>query len=855
MQIFVGKNRGAISVFLTLILVPVLVFSGIIVDASRLFAAKTVISGAGELTMNAALAQYDKELKDKYGLIAMAKKPDSEESSAKLKQYFRESVNASELEDAGEEGMHSMIQLELCDDSFSAKGVENTSLANMDVLRQQILEYMKFRAPVYMVDEIIAKFRNLPVNDIDQKKDYIEKKTKYGKEAAKLGDPLEEAKKYVDLQNASLAAASAEAANVNAELSAFKENSVFWLAARSLKKYITYTRSGPENYAPSLGSRLTVDQVKGYLSHDLRWSAGKTEFSQSFYDNLVRAAALYQNKSTLGSDITEENGFTKSEINQFWDIKSDIQYSISNLDKIYNDYKSDYKRNIDAYEGTADQVISSGKKAVKSLEKVKSIWENKVEGAWNDYREASDSLKATGEDMDFENSNEDFVIDTAEIDDMIMYIEANIKTAEEYKKKLENFKKVPENLTKDGITAAEGDLLYAKEEDIAVDAIWNSRWSDMDIPEMSSLSYYNLEECAFYKNCLANIQELSEEEKKERKKKEKENASNGEEGQESFSKILEWIKQLENEKDLKSYEGMSYPDDFPSKLAEAVDTSNQVEKIDFDSEDNLSSAISDSALSNISKIQTLLNGLDSLAGEVLERAYLMEYMTEMFNCLTTEAEASEKKDDSVKQSLSGDDLTAHYIKNGEMEYILYGNSKTAVNKTYAVSQIFALRLLINSIYVFTDKEENAVADGVAAALSMGQAWLYPIIKYGYLFCRAIYRSGEDVSKLVEGKSVPFWPGEKNGGKILEFSYKEYLKLFMLISLISDENEKNLVMRTADCIQLNTGKKLSDKYTMLTLKAEVKAAVSFLPKVPAFLGKENEEGDGKKKITYRSVLAY
>ena len=75
MRFFCGKNRGAISVFLTLILVPVLIFSGIIVDISRLYAAKTVISGAGDLTMNAALARYDKQLKDSYGLITMADDP------------------------------------------------------------------------------------------------------------------------------------------------------------------------------------------------------------------------------------------------------------------------------------------------------------------------------------------------------------------------------------------------------------------------------------------------------------------------------------------------------------------------------------------------------------------------------------------------------------------------------------------------------------------------------------------------------------------------------------------------------------------------------------------------------------
>ena len=69
------KTGRSICVFLTLILVPVLIFSGIIVDASRLFASKTVVSGAGDLAMNAALAQYDKMLKDSYGLTAWQRIP------------------------------------------------------------------------------------------------------------------------------------------------------------------------------------------------------------------------------------------------------------------------------------------------------------------------------------------------------------------------------------------------------------------------------------------------------------------------------------------------------------------------------------------------------------------------------------------------------------------------------------------------------------------------------------------------------------------------------------------------------------------------------------------------------------
>lgn len=113
MQFFCGKNRGAISVFLTLILVPVLIFSGIIVDASRLYASKTVVSGAGDLTLNAALARYDKKLKDSYGLIAMADDPSSPSVRVQLEQNFRESCNASTLKGENSTDLHSMIQLYL----------------------------------------------------------------------------------------------------------------------------------------------------------------------------------------------------------------------------------------------------------------------------------------------------------------------------------------------------------------------------------------------------------------------------------------------------------------------------------------------------------------------------------------------------------------------------------------------------------------------------------------------------------------------------------------------------------------------------------------------------------------------
>lgn len=205
-------------------------------------------------------------------------------------------------------------------------------------------------------------------------------------------------------------------------------------------------------------------------------------------------------------------------------------------------------------------------------------------------------------------------------------------------------------------------------------------------------------------------------------------------------------------------------------------------------------------------------------------------------------------------SLSGVDMTKHYICNGEMEYILYGNPDTAVNKLISTSKLFALRLAVNSVYVFFDTALNAEAAAVAAGVSAGQAWLYPIVKYGYLFCRAISNAGIEMNDLVSGKEVLVWPDSSHENPV-KLSYKEYLKLFMLVDMLNESNERDFIARTADCIQLNTGKMLKEKYTMVSLEAKVKSSVTFLPKVPAFLGDNSRQSDGKKIITYQSILAY
>lgn len=837
MKFFCGKNKGSISVFLTLILVPVLIFSGIIVDASRLFASKTVVSGAGDLTMNTALSQYDKKLKDSYGLMSMAKKPESDEVMSVLEKTFQESCSAQYLQKEYQDQFQAAIQLELEDGGLTAKGVKNSSLAYPQILQQQILEYMKYRAPVYMVSDILEKFQKLPLKNMEQKKEYVKKKTKYGKEVSNLGKPLKDAKKYVDDSIKAIStignAADNDIANAFIKL---KEQSSFWLAARSLENYLYMYTLAPMGEDP-----IPVERVQENLSCLKVWEQEQNSFDDSFYSDLIAAVSIYQldQMDSIASYMTEEYGFTQSDIEAFYSVEDVIRKSIDNMDKIYNSAVKEYKKSLKIYEDEAQNIIESSQKAVDALNNLINKWENKVIPAKESYEETRDELINLGEEIDDQDEDQEMLINRNEVEDLIGCLQNNQQAAQNFQENVKTLKSIPDTLNGETVDGDEGEMILDMGHQAAVEQYWMKHQIFPDSLESASMSFQDASQTEFYLDTLNKIEaDSSESVQDEDSKKEADNA------QDEYQNLMNALESLADEKNLRNYEKFSYPEDFPSGIQKnTADISGNNKQNRINTDRNEIDEITESEGFN-SGLDRLLNGLDRISGELLERAYLMEYMTEMFNCLTTE---------NGEKSLSGNDMSSHYIKNGEIEYLLYGNSDTLVNKTFAVSTLYGLRLAINSIYAFMDLDINRTASTLAAAISTGtgQPWLYSAIKYTYLFCQAIIFSTQDILKLSSGEDVPVWRSNDN----VKLNYKEYMKLFILISLTENSNESKLVSRTGDCIQLNVEENLQDKYTMLTLEAKVDSSVTFLPGVPAFLGKNQDPGDGKKRIQYKSVMAY
>ena len=171
--------RGSISIFLILIMVPLLSGTYLAIDAGRTAAARSRMMSALNLTGNAALNDYDQALKDWYGLFAMGKSQEAMETE--LTAVFSGMIDAAEVT-AGdpsliEKYIGGFFQGLLGNDrssydnyvntktkTFSASFPSDAALARPDVLERTLTDYMKYRGPYRFargVSQRLGAFHNI----------------------------------------------------------------------------------------------------------------------------------------------------------------------------------------------------------------------------------------------------------------------------------------------------------------------------------------------------------------------------------------------------------------------------------------------------------------------------------------------------------------------------------------------------------------------------------------------------------------------------------------------------------------------------------------------------------------------
>ena len=146
------------------------------------------------MALNAGLTYYNSVLQDTYGLFAIS--TDMDDLKKNLEVYFEATLKSSGLHDqglvkelvdialsgSGSDEISDIMKMKLANGGFEVSQAAGANLSNANILRAQVLDYMKYRAPAVIGYGFLEKMnilKSLPAQQkaLEDKKDY-EKKLK-----------------------------------------------------------------------------------------------------------------------------------------------------------------------------------------------------------------------------------------------------------------------------------------------------------------------------------------------------------------------------------------------------------------------------------------------------------------------------------------------------------------------------------------------------------------------------------------------------------------------------------------------------------------------------------------------------
>ena len=377
-------TKGSVSIMLAVLMLPVYTFAGVVVDGTRVSSAGQMTSGAVDLTMNAALASYDDVLKSVYGLFAMSQ--NDEELNENLYSYFNQTISASPVanDQSDDEYMGQIAEffsdpektdfdnlIKLQTDSFDAKPVENAVLSNPVVMKNQIVEYMKYSGPLSIGRGLITKLGVF--GNFKKQNKAVQSKVKYEESLGDIQDLCEKVYNNVTEYNSYL--------NESGLSDISKTDS-------DIDSVLGHYRSASLSLALSSASSLEIPDIPDtkQISKEIKRSASQN--GRSEIDEISTRIKEYipYTKDEYGSISGGQSGFTDT-VSQTDTLSSDeIAYVYNMHCVLYGEYSS-FLKLIKLYDKYYDKLSDSEKESYKDEYGLFSKYNDIINGQINKARE------------------------------------------------------------------------------------------------------------------------------------------------------------------------------------------------------------------------------------------------------------------------------------------------------------------------------------------------------------------------------------------------------------------------------------------------------------------------------------
>lgn len=213
MKKFTKGVKGSISLFLSMIILLLVILEGFLIDGSKVLAGKMKLANAGDLALNAGLTYYDEALRDIYGLFAISESEDELKTNleAHIRRTLGETVGEADgayvdqildFADKAIQGEFNgvpqgkLLNMTMEEGSLSVGKLPSSVLSNEYVMKQQILEYMKYRGPASLGYGILEKLNMF--KDMSSQQDAMEKKLDYEEKLSDIEELCEKVYKALN---------------------------------------------------------------------------------------------------------------------------------------------------------------------------------------------------------------------------------------------------------------------------------------------------------------------------------------------------------------------------------------------------------------------------------------------------------------------------------------------------------------------------------------------------------------------------------------------------------------------------------------------------------------------------------
>lgn len=874
---FCKRCEGTIAVFLTLILIPTFIFSGVMVDGSRIMASKNLVSGAGDLAMNAALSNYHEELNEVYGLLAMANTPQEIESI--MKDCFETSLNASGV--SREDFSKALVYLELTEGGFSASSLVDTEIYQTEVFKQEVLEYMKYRAPVTLVDRAV-KDKVGKLETISEERAAADAELKFEKELNDVQQLLDELNELADKQKQYVGQIGTKE-SLNRLLSETESN------------YGKITLLSVAHYRLSHCTDSASGDMKSLMREMVDLSCGVSEITADVASHLIRMKRI--ENAMQGKD--------PDDLLDGLDEDSDEYQEIEELIENYEDAKSVMEEGIKNTEKQLDELVE------KSYNAMHEQWQCAKEGSENctgilnkiseirskleDCKGKYENWKDAVSHLSNEQSKTAYQKSIDEVSGLFeKETEGNI---EGYEKKIQNNQiyfdevvvsldqvifmgyRIDYDVSSKAVFIGEADygqIISAGEVRSAADDFMVGYSSPSTMSLSVEIDRTIDERDPFIeklKNTYCNTDGADKGKADEETKKWKDKLT---EKKEELDRLLT-CEDIPDE-NVDSIAGGRLPTAWlgirtvPGTEDNAIQAQGSLEdkqsrkKAAESGSDNLNQ--DNATLTQMSSLGSLMAGVGE---DVIEPLYCTEYVMGMFSHYTTnrERDGSEISD---PESLSRAKLNQDALYRAEIEYILWGDPGTRNNVKKTKAIVFAVNFVFNMSFAFTNVELGNQARTIAAFFPVGAVGKIAI-KCALLSIVAMIETTDNMVDLMNGKPVLLikdsshwktWLGVPGGAYQEDdkgFTYEDYLWILVCVNMYLPSKQTELLGRTADCIELNlTDKKTKEEntlrrmYTMLSVDAEVSIDTFFLQRLGG-AGVDVPYDRNTFKVDYHGIQGY